>query len=160
MATATPLGPPGPRRRRSSTPGCSSWTRSHLPPESVFPRPRKVAASVRRAYIRDTSAASGPEPEPERILIPGDGAAGYQEAQDRPACPAIEATRRLRPVPSQRLPNLGHSSGQAVRSHTPTSAQVRPRCRSLSHSAGCGASGWLRQYAEAFGQLAQFWPWT
>jgi len=28
MATATPLGPPGPRRRRSSTPGCSSWTRN------------------------------------------------------------------------------------------------------------------------------------
>jgi hypothetical protein len=28
MATATPLGLPGPRRRRSSTPGCSSWTRN------------------------------------------------------------------------------------------------------------------------------------
>src|SRR6059058_5828139 len=28
MATATPLGRPGPRRRRSSTPGCSSWTRN------------------------------------------------------------------------------------------------------------------------------------
>ena len=28
MATATPLGLPAPRRRRSSTPGCSSCTRS------------------------------------------------------------------------------------------------------------------------------------
>ena len=36
----------------------------------------KVSASVRRAYIPDTYAASGPEPG--RILIPGDGAAGDQ----------------------------------------------------------------------------------
>src|ERR1051325_6271244 len=27
-----PLGPRGPRRRRSSTPGCPSWTPSHPPP--------------------------------------------------------------------------------------------------------------------------------
>jgi hypothetical protein len=32
--------PAGPRRRRSSTPGRSSWTRNHPPPESVFPRAR------------------------------------------------------------------------------------------------------------------------
>jgi hypothetical protein len=40
MATATPLGLPGPRQRRSSTPGCPSWTPSHPPPASVFPRAR------------------------------------------------------------------------------------------------------------------------
>ena len=39
----------------------------------------------------------------ERILVPGDGAAGDQGAQHRPACAAIVATRRLRPVPSQRF---------------------------------------------------------
>ena len=64
---------------------------------------RKVSASVRRACIPDTYAASGPNREPGRILIPGDGAAGDQEAQNRPACPAMTATRRLRAVPSQRL---------------------------------------------------------
>src|SRR5689334_1533832 len=43
------------------------------------------AASLQ--YIPDASAASGPEPEPARALIPGDGAAGDQEAQNRTACP-------------------------------------------------------------------------
>jgi hypothetical protein len=38
-----------------------------------------------------TYAASGPNREPGRILIPGDGAAGDQEAQNRPACPAMAA---------------------------------------------------------------------
>jgi hypothetical protein len=52
---------------------------------------RKVSASVRRACIPDTYAASGPNREPGRILIPGDGAAGDQGAQNRPACPAMAA---------------------------------------------------------------------
>lgn len=53
----------GSRRRRSSTPGRSSWTRSHLPPESVFPRARHGRSlPPRRPYIPDTSAAPGPEP--------------------------------------------------------------------------------------------------
>ena len=39
---------------------------------------RKVSASVRRACIPDTSAASRPNRGPGRILIPGDGAAGDQ----------------------------------------------------------------------------------
>jgi hypothetical protein len=39
-----------------------------------------------------------PNHQPGRILIPGDGAAGDQGAQNRPACPAMAATRRLRPV--------------------------------------------------------------
>jgi hypothetical protein len=52
---------------------------------------RKVSASVRRACVPDTYAASGPNREPGRILIPGDGAAGDQGAQNRPACPAMAA---------------------------------------------------------------------
>ena len=50
---------------------------------------RKVSASVRRACIPDTYAASGPNREPGRILIPGDGAAGDQGAQNRPVCLAM-----------------------------------------------------------------------
>jgi hypothetical protein len=38
----------------------------------------KVSASMRRACIPDTCAASGPNREPGRTLIPGDGAAGDQ----------------------------------------------------------------------------------
>jgi hypothetical protein len=92
MATATPLGPPEPRRRRSSTPGCSSWTRNH-PLQNPSSRGRGTeglclgAASLRSGHLRGI----GPEPEPGRILIPGDGAAGDQGAQNRPACPAMAA---------------------------------------------------------------------
>ena len=39
---------------------------------------RKVSASVRRACIPDTCAASGPNRGPGKIPIPGDGAAGDQ----------------------------------------------------------------------------------
>ena len=52
---------------------------------------RKVSASVRRACTPDTYAASGPNREPGRILILGDGVAGDQGAQNRPACPAMAA---------------------------------------------------------------------
>jgi len=92
MATATPLGPPGPRRCRSSTPGRSSWARSHLPSGSVFPRARRGRSLPRCGEL--TSRMS-PNREPSRILIPGDGAAGDQEAQNRTACPAMAATLRL-----------------------------------------------------------------
>src|SRR5437764_6456079 len=60
---------------------------------------RKVclgAASLHAGHLR------GIGPEPGRILIPGDGAAGDQGAQDRPACPAMAATRRLRATTSSR----------------------------------------------------------
>jgi hypothetical protein len=49
----------------------------------------------------------------ERILIPGDGAAGDQGAQNRHACPAMATTRRLRPVPSQRPPGAMVSGAHA-----------------------------------------------
>jgi hypothetical protein len=115
VATATPLGPRGPRRRRSSTPGCSSWTRNHPPPESVFPRARHGRSLPRcGACIPDIYAASGPNREPGRILIPGDGAAGDQGTQNRPACPAMTATRHLRAVPSQRPPGAMVSDAHAV----------------------------------------------
>jgi hypothetical protein len=39
---------------------------------------RKISASVRRACIPDTYAASGPNRDCGRILIPGDGATGDQ----------------------------------------------------------------------------------
>ena len=98
MATATPLGPPGPRRCRSSTPGHSSWARSHLPSGSVFPRARRGRSLPRCGELtsRTPPRHRAPNREPARILIPGDGAAGDQEAQNRPACPAMAATRRLR----------------------------------------------------------------
>ena len=100
----------GPRRRRSSTPGCSSRTRNHPQPASVLPESaaQKVSALLWRAHIPDSPPGHlrgiGPESATWKDLIPGDGAAGDQGAQNRPACPAMAATRRLRPVPSQRLP--------------------------------------------------------
>ena len=110
----------GPRRRRSSTPGRSRWTRSHLPPESVFPRARRGRSLPRcgEPTFRTPPRHRAPSRRPGRILIPGDGAAGDQEAQTRPACqpacPAMAATRRLRAVPSQRLPGAMISGAPAV----------------------------------------------
>jgi len=107
MATATPSVRRGPRRRRSSTPGFPSWTRNHPQPATVLPRERGAeglcpgAASSHSGHLRGIGSRTR---EPGRILIPGDGAAGDQGAQNRPACPAMAATRRLRAVPSQRLP--------------------------------------------------------
>jgi len=105
LATATPLGPPGPRRCRSSTPGRSSWTRSHVPPESVFPRARRGRSLPRCGELtfRTPPRHRAPNREPGRTLIPGDGAAGDQRAQNRPACPAMAAARRRRAFLSQRF---------------------------------------------------------
>ena len=64
MATATPLGPPGPQTPQKQHAGlleldAQPSAASIRPPESAA---RKVSALVRRAYIPDTYAASGPEP--------------------------------------------------------------------------------------------------
>ena len=48
---------------------------------------RKVSASVRRACIPDTYAASGPNREPGRTLIPGDGAAGGSGGSEQACLP-------------------------------------------------------------------------
>jgi hypothetical protein len=119
MATATPPGPPGPQTAQKQYAGSldvdaqPSAARIRLPEGAA----RKVSAPVRRACIPDTSAASGPRTgnlEPGRTPIPGDGAAGDQRAQNRPACPAMAATQRLRAVPSQRLPGAMISGAPAV----------------------------------------------
>jgi hypothetical protein len=51
-------------------------------------------ASLHSGHLRGI----GPEQGPGRILIPGDGAAGDQGAQNRPACPAMTVARHLRAV--------------------------------------------------------------
>ena len=64
MATATPLGLPGAQTAQEQHAGLleldaqPSAARIGLPEGAA----RKVSASVRRAYISDTCAASGPEP--------------------------------------------------------------------------------------------------
>jgi hypothetical protein len=116
MATATALGPPGAQAAQKQHAGLlkldaqPSAARIRLPEGAA----RKVSASVRRACVPGTYAAAGPDREPGRILIPGDGAAGDQGAQNRPACPAMAATRRLRAVPSQRPPGAMVSGAHAV----------------------------------------------
>ena len=81
MATATPLGSPRPQTAQEQHAGSlkvdaqPSAARIHLPEGAA----RTVSASVRRAYIRDTSAASGPEsatwkdPDPRRRSSRGSG---------------------------------------------------------------------------------------
>jgi len=91
----------GPRRRRSSTPGCPSWTRSHPPLASVPPEnaAQKASALVWLIHIPDACAEPGPgsatwkDPDPrrqssrgsggsERACLPGNG--GYATPAARP----------------------------------------------------------------------------
>jgi hypothetical protein len=113
---ATPLGPPGAQTAQKQHAGLLKLDAQPSAASIRLPEgaARKISASVRRACIPDTYAASGPNREPGRILIPGDGAAGDQGAQNRPACPAMAATRRLRAVPSQRPPGAMVSGPHAV----------------------------------------------
>jgi len=116
MATATALGPPGAQKAQKQHAGLLKLDAQPSAAESVFPRARHGRSLPRSGELasRDTYAASGPNREPGRILIPGDGAAGDQEAQNRPACPAMAATRRLRAAPSQRPPGAMVSGTHAV----------------------------------------------
>ena len=64
MATVSALGPPGAETAQKQHAGLLKLDAQPSaarirPPEGAA---RKVSASVRRAYIPDTSAASGPEP--------------------------------------------------------------------------------------------------
>ena len=84
MATATPLGSPVPQTAQKQHAGSlevdaqPSAARIRLPEGAA----RTVSASVRRAYIRDTSAASGPgpgtwkDPDPRRRSSRGSGGSG------------------------------------------------------------------------------------
>jgi hypothetical protein len=70
----------GPRRRRSSTPGCSSWTRNHPQPAASSLRARRGRSLpwCGELTFRAPTRHRAPNQQPGRILIPGDGAAGDQ----------------------------------------------------------------------------------
>ena len=93
-------------------------------PEGAAP---KVSApvQVRRAHIRTPTQHRSPSQQPGRILIPGDGAAGDQGPQNRPACAAIAATQRVRPVPSQRFLALWCQAHTPSCSRQVTSTSIR-----------------------------------
>jgi hypothetical protein len=93
-------------------------------PEGAAP---KVSApvQVRRAHIRTPTQHRFPSQQPGRILIPGDGAAGDQGPQNRPACAAIAATQRVRPVPSQRFLALWCQAHTPSCSRQVTSTSIR-----------------------------------
>jgi hypothetical protein len=82
------LGPPGAQTAQKQHAGLLKAARATIRARIRLPEgaARKASASARRACIPDTYAASGPNREPGRILIPGDGAVGDQEAQNKPAC--------------------------------------------------------------------------
>jgi hypothetical protein len=114
MATATPSARRGPAEaaRRVARAGRAAIRRQH--PSSLRARRGRSLPWCGELTFRTPTRHRAPNQQPGRILIPGDGAAGDQGAQNRPACPAMAATRRLRPVPSQRLPGAMVSGVQAV----------------------------------------------
>jgi hypothetical protein len=107
---------PDPRERR-----CSSAGPDRGPWRWSSPRSLPWCGEL---TFRTPTRHRAPNQQPERILIPGDGAAGGQEAQNRPACPAMAATRHLRPVPSQRLPGAMVSGAPAVLNRQVTSTPI------------------------------------
>jgi hypothetical protein len=145
----------GPRRRRSSTPGSSSWTRSHPPPASVLPESaaRNVSALAWRAHIPDTYAASGPgsatwkDPDPrrrssrgpggsEQTCLPGDG--GYATPA---ACPVSTTSWRYGLRRTCRL--------VTGRSHRPRSTwpdQARLAFLAVTHRYKRAHCLWLEQF--------------
>jgi hypothetical protein len=167
MATATPSARRGPRRRRSSTPGRSSWTRSHPPPASVLPESaaRKVSALVRRAHIPGTYAASGPEsatwkdPDPrrrssrgsggsEQACLPGNG--GYATPA---ACPVSTTSWRYGLRRTCRL--------LTGRSHRPRSTwpdQARLALLAVTHRYKRTHCLWLEQFQIADSARVTFLP--
>src|SRR6266700_7704205 len=145
MATATPLGPPGPQTAQKQHAGSlevdgqPSAARIHLPEGAA----RTVSASVRRAYIRDTYAASGPEPgtwkdpDPRRRSSRGSGGSEH-------ACPVMTAvngyaTPAACPVSMTSWRYRLRRTCRLVtgRSHRPRSAwpdQARPASLAVTHS--------------------------
>ena len=98
MAAATPPARRGPDAAEAARRIARAGRAAIRPPASVLPESaaQKVSAKVWRAHIPDTYAASGPNREPGRILIPGDGAAGDQEAQNRPVYADARGLSRLK----------------------------------------------------------------
>ena len=116
MATVTPLGPLGPRRRRSRTPGRLKLGSQPSPVRIRLSEARHGRSLPRygelafRAPARHRGHEPGTwkDPDPRRRSSRGSG------AQHRPACPAMAAPRRLRAVPSQRPPSAMVSGAPAV----------------------------------------------
>ena len=95
IATVTPAGPP---RAQTAQEQHAGLPELDAQPSAASIRLPEGAATeglcpvqVRRAHIRAPARHRAPDQEPGRILIPGDGAAGDQGAQNRPACAAIAA---------------------------------------------------------------------
>jgi hypothetical protein len=139
MATATPSARRGPRRPRSSTPGCPSWAHSHPPPLSVLPESAARKILVWRAHIPDTYTASAPNQQPGRILIPGDGAAGDQGLSIGPparrwrlgdACGLSRLNDFLAPWSQAHLPSWNRQvTSTSIHMARPGPASVPPRSR-------------------------------
>ena len=127
MASATPSARQrsgGEAARRVARVGRAAIRSRHPSSEGAAP---KVSApvQVRRAHIRTPAQHASPSQQPGRILIPGDGAAGDQGPQNRPACAAIAATQRVRPVPSQRFLALWCQAHTPSCSRQVTSTSIR-----------------------------------
>jgi len=142
--------------RRVARAGRAAIRRQH--PYSL--RARRGRSLPRRGELifRTPTRHRPPNQDPGRILIPGDGAAGDQGAQTWPVCPAMAATRRLRPVPS---PTTSWRYGPrrtcrlvTGRSHRPRSTwpnQARLALLAVTHRYKQTHCLWLEQF-----QIAEY----
>jgi hypothetical protein len=121
MATATPPTRRGPDAAEAAL-GVARVGRAAIrrqDPSSLRARRGRPLPWCGELTFRAPARHRAPDQQPGRTLIPGGGATGDQEAlwtrlRTKPACPADSAMRRLRPVPSQRLPGAMVSGVPAV----------------------------------------------
>jgi hypothetical protein len=137
MATATPLGRRGPRRRKSSTPvaqaGRATIRSQHQ--SSLRARRGRSLPWCGELKFRTLTRHLAPNQEPERILIPGDGAAGDQGLRiDLPArrwrLPAACGLSRLNDFLALWSQAYMPSCNRQVTSTSIRTAKTRPGCRS------------------------------
>ena len=165
MATATPLGPPGAQTAQKQHAGSLKLDAQPSaarirPPEGAA---RKVSASVRRACIPDTYAASGPDREPwkdpdprrrssrgsggsEQACLPGDG--GYAT---HAACPVTTTSWRYGLRRTRRL-----VTGRSHRPRSTWSNQARLAFLAVTHRYKRTHCLWLEQFQIADSVLSLY----
>ena len=145
MATALPSARRGldAQKQHAGLPAQPSAASIRLP-ESAAPKVSAPAQGAASSYP-DTYAASGPEPGTWKDPDPRRRSNRGSEAQNRPAYAATTATRRLRPVPSQRFLVLWSQAHTPSCSRQVTSTSIRMvKPGTASKAAALGIVSWVK----------------
>jgi len=139
------------RQSRPERADCAAIRRQH--PSSLRARRGRSLPWWVELTFRAPTRHRAPDQQPGRILLPGDGAAGEQEAQNRPACPGNGgyATPAARPVSTTSWRHGLRRTCRLVigRSHRPRSTwpdQARLPLLTVTHRYKRTHCLWLEQF--------------